>query len=88
MSLIVFFAAAGAMAAEVADLVVENAAIYTVNASRPKAKAIAVKDGKFLAVGDNMKEHIGPKTRRIDAQGAAIVPGLIDSHVHMRGLGD
>lgn len=71
-----------------ADLVVENAQVYTVDAAKPKASAFAVKEGKFIAVGTDVKKHIGPKTRKIDAQGAAIIPGLIDSHVHMRGLGD
>ncbi len=75
-------------AAQVADLVVENAVIYTVDPKVPKAAALAVKDGKFLAVGNDVKRHIGPSTRRIDAKGAAIIPGLIDSHVHMRSFGD
>lgn len=85
---IVFFVATGLAAAQTADLVVENAVIYTVDAARPKAIALAVKDGKFLAVGNDVKAHIGPKTRRIDAKGATVIPGLTDSHVHMRGLGD
>jgi predicted amidohydrolase YtcJ len=80
--------AAGTLRAQVADLVVENARIYTVDAKVPQAVALAVKDGKFLAVGAAVKQHIGPSTRRIDAKGAAIVPGLIDSHVHMRSFGD
>jgi predicted amidohydrolase YtcJ len=87
MFLIVFFAAMALAAAQTADLVVENAVIYTVNPAQPKASALAVKDGRFLAVGD-VKKHIGASTRRIDAKGAAVIPGLIDSHVHMRSLGD
>jgi hypothetical protein len=74
--------------AQTADLVVENARIYTVNPAQPRASALAVKEGKLLAVGDNVKPHIGAATRRIDARGAAVIPGLIDSHVHMEGLGD
>lgn len=77
-----------AASAQVADLVVENANIYTVDPKTPRAKALAVKDGKFIAVGASVAKHIGPNTRRIDAQGAAVIPGLIDSHVHMRSLGD
>lgn len=75
------------MHAQIADFVVENANIYTVERTSPKAKSLAVKDGKFLAVGDDVKKHIGPATKRIDAAGASIIPGLIDSHVHMSGLG-
>ncbi len=71
-----------------ADLVVENAVVYTADKTRPAAKSLAVKDAKFLAVGDDVKKHIGPSTRRIDAQGGTVIPGLIDAHVHMRGLGD
>ena len=74
--------------AQVADLVVENAVVYTVDQTNPTAKSIAIKDGRFIAVGGDMKKHIGPKTQRIDAQGAAVIPGLIDAHVHLRGLGD
>lgn len=74
--------------AQIADLVVENAVIYTVDAKKPKAVALAVKDGKFLSVGTSVAAHIGPRTQRIDAQGAAVIPGLIDSHTHLRGLGD
>jgi len=87
MILIVALLACGAWG-QTADLVVENARIYTVNKARPKASAIAVKGTRIVAVGDDMKSHIGPGTRRIDAKGAAIIPGLIDSHVHMANLGD
>jgi predicted amidohydrolase YtcJ len=88
--ILVLLAAIGANA-QMADLVVENATVYTVDKTRPSAKSIAVKDGKFLAVGadvDSVAQHIGPNTRRIDAKGAAVIPGLIDAHVHLRGLGD
>ncbi len=73
---------------QIADLVVENAVVYTVDKTKPNANGFAVKDGKFIAVGGNLSKHIGPSTRRVDARGAAIIPGLIDAHVHMRGLGD
>lgn len=73
---------------QVADLVVENATIYTVDRTKPAANSLAIKDGKFIAVGGDMKKHIGPNTQRIDAKGAAVIPGLIDAHVHMRSLGD
>lgn len=92
MFFIVFLAfALGALAQPAttpADLVIENAKIYTVDQMLPTAKSLAVKDGKFLAVGDDLAKFIGPQTRRVNAQGAAIIPGLIDAHVHMRGLGD
>ena len=73
--------------AQVADLVVENASIHTVDPKNPRARSLAIRNGKFLAVGNDVSMHIGPATRRINAQGAAVIPGLIDSHVHMRGFG-
>jgi predicted amidohydrolase YtcJ len=73
--------------AETADLVVNNARIYTVDPARPRASAIAVKGDRILAIGD-VSVYVGPKTRRIDARGATVIPGLIDSHGHMRGLGE
>ena len=74
-------------AGQTADLVVFNARIYTVNSAQPNASSLAVKDGKILAVSNDVSRHSGPSTRRIDARGRTIVPGLIDSHGHLRGLG-
>ncbi len=78
------------MFAQQADLVVENAVIYTVDPAKPKASALAVKAGKVVFVGssEDARRYIGPATRKFDAKGAAVIPGLTDSHVHMRGLGD
>ena len=73
--------------AQTADLVVKNAKIYTVDAKNPRATAIAVRNGKIAAVGNDLKALEGPKTRILDAKGATIVPGLIDSHGHLEGLG-
>ena len=76
------------MGAQTADLAITGARIYTINPQNPLVSAIAVKDGKVLAVGDSVDSYLGPSTRRIDAKGSTIVPGLIDAHVHMRSLGD
>lgn len=84
----ILFLMAGMAAAQVADLVVENAVVYTVDETKPAANGFAVKDGKFLAVGGDLNKHIGPNTKRLDAQGRAVIPGLIDAHVHLRSLGD
>lgn len=70
-----------------ADLIVENATIYTVNKAQPKVRALAIKDGRILAAGDDVSAYAGPATRRLDLHGATVVPGLIDSHAHMEGLG-
>ncbi len=76
------------LSAETADLVVTGARIHTLDAVAPEASAIAVKDGRILALGDDVSVFAGEKTRSIDAGGATIVPGFIDSHAHMLGLGD
>ena len=78
----------GLMGAQTADLAVTGARIYTLNPRTPVVSAIAVKDGKVLAIGNQIDQHLGASTRRIDAKRATIIPGLIDSHVHMRSLGD
>ncbi|MBI1788314.1 MAG: amidohydrolase [Acidobacteria bacterium] len=79
---------AGLAWAQPADLAVTGARIYTLDPARPHASAMAVKDGKILAVADDVARHIGPATRVIDAKGAAVIPGLIDSHVHLRNFGE
>jgi len=73
---------------EEADLIVTNANIYTVDADFSKASSVAIKDGKFVGVGNT--EEILKKYKaqeQIDAQGKTIVPGLIDAHCHFYGLG-
>src|SRR5687768_7435988 len=58
--------------AEPADLVLENARVYTGNDKQPTASAVAVKGARIVWVGDDAKAFIGSKTRRIDAQGQAV----------------
>ncbi len=79
---------AAVLGAQTADLAVVNANIYTVDPAQPRASALAVRDGRFLAVGNDVQAHIGPNTRVIDAGGATLIPGFIDSHGHMEGLGE
>src|SRR3954468_17785443 len=70
--------------AQKADLIVTNARIVTLDPASTIAQALAVRDGKIVAVGGNdaMEGLIGPATRRVDAGGRTIIPGLIDSHIH------
>lgn len=83
--LAVIWCASVAAQEEPADLIVTNGKVITVDAQRPKASAFAVKNGKFVAVGDaaEVARHRGEKTRVIDAKGHAIIPGLNDSHAHV-----
>lgn len=64
-------------------LIIENARIYTMDREVPTAGAIAIKDGRIVAVGS--KEDMGlisGAVRRIDAGGRTVIPGLIDAHIH------
>ncbi|RZK57871.1 MAG: amidohydrolase [Pedobacter sp.] len=72
-----------------ADLIIYNAKIYTVNDKFDIAEAIAVKDGKILAVGSSadVREKFGAK-EEVDANGKAIYPGFIDAHAHFYGYGE
>lgn len=72
-----------------ADLIVYNAKIYTVNANFDTVEALAVKDGKILALGksaDIQNEYAAPK--EIDAKGKTIYPGFIDAHAHFYMYGE
>ena len=71
------------------DLIVHNANIYTVDADFSKAEAFAVKDGKFVAIG-NEKDILGHYTaiEIFDAQGQAVYPGFMDGHSHFTGYGE
>lgn len=68
----------------VADLIVVNAKVHTVDEAQPDASAFAVKDGLFIAVGGEaeISRHRGVSTRVIDAGGRCVIPGLNDSHLH------
>jgi predicted amidohydrolase YtcJ len=70
--------------AQPADLVVTNAKIATLDAAGSTAQAIAVRDGRIVAVGSaaQMGPLSGPMTRTVDAGGRTVIPGLIDSHMH------
>ena len=65
-----------------ADKIIKNAKIFTADKNRPQATALAVKDGKFVYVGDEagLSAYDGAVT---DLGGKFIMPGIIDSHVHV-----
>lgn len=67
------------------ELIVVNAKVVTVDDQASIAQAFAVRDGRFLAVGDNaqIRAMAGAATRIIDAQGRTVTPGLNDGHIHM-----
>jgi predicted amidohydrolase YtcJ len=69
------------------DTVLINGKILTVDPEDSVAEAVAIKDGKIIAVGagDAIRELVGPDTKTIDLHGATATPGLIDSHCHFSG---
>lgn len=71
-----------------ADLVVVNARVLTQDDALPRAEALAVKDGRVLAVGSaaDVRNVASQRSRIIDAGGATVVPGFIDCHCHPRGV--
>jgi predicted amidohydrolase YtcJ len=80
-------ASAAAPTGAPADLVVLNGRIRTLNPAAPSATAAAIRDGVFCAVGTDaeVRPLAGPRTRTIDAAGRAVIPGIIESHVHATG---
>jgi predicted amidohydrolase YtcJ len=67
-----------------ADLVLKNGAVYTSDAARSWAEAVAIRGNKIIYVGPNsgVQPLITSATRVIDLQGKMLLPGFTDSHVH------
>ena len=67
------------------DLILYNGRVTTLDRSNPTATAVAIKDGKFAAVGTDVEVLLlaGSSTRVIDLKGRRVLPGLIDNHTHI-----
>ncbi|MDH3455848.1 MAG: amidohydrolase [Gemmatimonadota bacterium] len=72
-----------------ADWILYNGRIYTVDANRPLAEAMAVRDGRVIFVGSRrgVEALAGNRTTRTDLEGRTVIPGMVDAHVHLAGLG-
>src|SRR6266852_3898411 len=66
------------------EMVLLNGNIITVDARQPRAQAVAIAGGRFLAVGsnDDVRHLSKPGTRELDIGGKTVVPGFIDAHTH------
>jgi predicted amidohydrolase YtcJ len=72
-----------------ADLLLVNGRVYTVDAARPWAEAVATAGDRIVAVGTSaeIRALAGPHTRTIDLRGAFVTPGFNDAHVHVDSTG-
>jgi predicted amidohydrolase YtcJ len=82
--------AAQSPARPAADLIVTNARIYTVDDARPVVAAMAVRDGRVLFTGSAREAMTlrGGATRVVDLGGRTVIPGMVDAHAHLLGLGE
>ncbi|HEY0062205.1 MAG TPA: amidohydrolase [Telluria sp.] len=66
-------------------LILVNGRFHTVDRHNPQASAVAIQDGRFLAVGDleDVMRQRGPASEVIDLNGRTVIPGLNDSHIHL-----
>jgi predicted amidohydrolase YtcJ len=72
-----------------ADKVYRNGVVITIDDQRPTAEAVAVKDGRIIAVGTEAEvmETAGKTTSVVDLSGRTMLPGFVDSHGHAYGVG-
>ena len=75
--------------ADIADLILINGEVHTVDDNDHRAEAIAIKANRIIAVGQTkeIKAFKGPNSRQIDLQGRTVLPGINDSHLHLLGAG-
>src|SRR3954471_17494034 len=68
-----------------ADLVVTNARVLTMDDGGPRAEAVAVRGDRLLAVGTRREVEAlaDPSTRTLDARGGSVLPGFVESHMHL-----
>ena len=71
------------------EFVIVNGNILTMDTGKPRAEAVAVKDGLILAVGSNTEIEAlkGPGTETLDLMGIALIPGFIEAHTHLLYVG-
>ncbi|MBU2912784.1 amidohydrolase [Reichenbachiella agariperforans] len=72
-----------------ADMVIFNGLIHTLNKKEPRAEALAIVDGKIVYVGNNLNANnwVGDSTKILDLNKKTVVPGFIDGHAHLMGVG-
>ena len=78
------FPSSHSQVSQYADLLLYNGRFYTLDPAQPWAQAVAIREGRFVAVGSlqSLQAQIGPHTRQHDLNGAFCMPGLHDMHTH------
>lgn len=86
---IVVLVVCGCSPTETADAIFINGTVYTVDDQNPQVEAVAVKDGKIMALGSSaeISKLKGSDTKVTDLQGKTMTPGFIESHGHLMGIG-
>jgi predicted amidohydrolase YtcJ len=81
---VLFLMLIGCSKQKTADVIYKNGKIYTVNENQPWAEAVAIKDGKFIKVGNNaeVESLAGKNTEVVDLRGQFVMPGIVDMHAH------
>ncbi len=84
LSCVVAMVAASPSAAQAPDTVLVNGKILTVDAQFSTREAMAIRDGRIVALGSSadIRKLAGPRSRVVDLSGRTVIPGLIDSHLH------
>jgi hypothetical protein len=84
VGILVWLVLACSASAQTPDTILVNGKILTVDAQSSVREALAVRDGRIVALGTtaDMRKLAGPQSRVIDLQGRTVIPGLIDSHLH------
>src|SRR4051812_15120568 len=70
-----------------ADVVFRNGNIYTNDERQPRAEAVVVGNGRLLYVGSNQEAASWQGKSVIDLKGRTVLPGLVDAHAHLAGIG-
>lgn len=90
LGLLVGLAACAAEPENPADLVLTGGHVVTVDEAVPEAEAVAVKEGRILALGtaEEIAAHVGSATQVVELAGRTVVPGFIEGHGHYTSLGE
>lgn len=90
LSLVFLWSSVAAPAAETADLIIVGGTIYTLDPNTPRVEAVAVAGQWIVCAGTpgEVARFRGSSTRTLDATGMTVLPGFVDAHAHLAGLGN